>query len=84
VLTDLKADAEILPIEPMNEEWLAHRVCSTRPLTCLFYYYTTVHVVVDTFVFIGYGYTPSKRRTGRDASLGPSVRSFVSYMETWT
>ena len=26
VLTDLKADAEILPIEPMNEDWLAHKV----------------------------------------------------------
>jgi len=28
VLTDLKADAEILPVEPMNEDWLAHKVRS--------------------------------------------------------
>jgi hypothetical protein len=26
VLTDLKADAEILPVEPMKEDWLAHKV----------------------------------------------------------
>ena len=28
VLTDLKADAEILPVEPMNEDCFAHKVCS--------------------------------------------------------
>jgi len=26
VLTDLKADSEILPVKPMNEYWLAHKV----------------------------------------------------------
>ena len=27
VLTDLKADAELLPVEPINEDWFAHKVC---------------------------------------------------------
>ena len=30
VLTDLKADAEILPVEPMKEDWLAHKVKHSR------------------------------------------------------
>ena len=26
VLTDLKADADVLPVEPVKEDWLAHKV----------------------------------------------------------
>ena len=26
VLTDLKAEAEILPVEPVREDWLGHKV----------------------------------------------------------
>ena len=26
VLTDLKADAEQLPVEPLKEDWLGHKV----------------------------------------------------------
>lgn len=27
VLTDLKADAETLPLDPSKEEWVGHKVC---------------------------------------------------------
>ena len=38
VLTDLKAEPETIPIEPVNEEWLGHKVITlshTFILYCL-------------------------------------------------
>ena len=38
VLTDLKAESEPIPVDPVRDDWLAHKVCTLH----------TMHVYIDT------------------------------------
>ena len=50
MLTDLKADAEILPVEPMKEDWLAHKVTELAVITNVSwdFYYTSLRQTFES------------------------------------